>query len=325
MHIAIVNRGTIPAGAYGGTERVIWWLGKALVRAGHRVTYLVEGGACPFAAVLRFDPSQSLSRQAPPDADIVHAHFAPDEPLEKPHVVTVHGNTNRTDRTYPVNTVFVSRNHAERHGSGCYVRNGLDPHDYGMPDMNAPRTYAHFLGDAAWRVKNLRGAIRVARLAGRNLRVLGGHRLNFRRGFRLTLSPRVRFHGFVGGEEKNRVIGASAGLVFPVRWHEPFGLAVIESLYFGCPVFATPYGSLPELVSPEVGVLSTDSRILAERLRDAGSFDRRRCREHVMEYFRADRMAAEYMKLYERVLAGETLNPTPPRLQAIGPQFLPFA
>ena len=44
------------------------------------------------------------------------------------------------------------------------------------------------------------------------------------------------------------LLNASRGLIFPVRWHEPFGLAVIESLYFGCPVFATPYGALPELV-----------------------------------------------------------------------------
>ena len=41
MHILIVNRSKIPVSAYGGAERIIWWLGKALVQMGHQVTYLV--------------------------------------------------------------------------------------------------------------------------------------------------------------------------------------------------------------------------------------------------------------------------------------------
>ena len=41
MHILFVNHAPIPVFAYGGTERVIWDLGKSLVRIGHRVSYLV--------------------------------------------------------------------------------------------------------------------------------------------------------------------------------------------------------------------------------------------------------------------------------------------
>ena len=59
-------------------------------------------------------------------------------------------------------------------------------------------------------------------------------------------------------------------MIFPVRWHEPFGLAIVESLYFGCPVFGTPYGSLPEIVAPDVGVLSARASDLAEAVRGAG-------------------------------------------------------
>ena len=36
--------------------------------------------------------------------------------------------------------------------------------------------------------------------------------------------------------EKGEILNSSKGLVFPVLWHEPFGLAIIESLYYGCPV-----------------------------------------------------------------------------------------
>ena len=56
MHILIVNNTTIPAFKYGGTERIIWWLGKDLVKRGHKVTYLVESGSsCDFAAVIPYN------------------------------------------------------------------------------------------------------------------------------------------------------------------------------------------------------------------------------------------------------------------------------
>ena len=71
----------------------------------------------------------------------------------------------------------------------------------------------------------------------------------------------------VGGTQKTGLLNASRGLIFPVRWHEPFGLAVIESLYFGCPVFSTPYGALPELVPVHCGVLSDQASVLAEAVR----------------------------------------------------------
>eukprot|EP01034_Spumella_vulgaris_P045085 gene45085-56126_t len=44
MHILFINRASIPVFAYGGTERVIWDLGQALVKMGHRVLNLIAHG-----------------------------------------------------------------------------------------------------------------------------------------------------------------------------------------------------------------------------------------------------------------------------------------
>ena len=134
------------------------------------------------------------------------------------------------------------------------------------------------------RAKNVAGAIQVVLGAKARLDVLGGKRFNFRRGIRLTFSPSVRFHGMVGDAEKFSILNGSEGLIFPVRWHEPFGLAVIESLYFGCPVFATPYGALPEIVPDEVGRLSPSRSELIEAVR-SDRFDRRACHEHARDNF----------------------------------------
>ena len=315
MHILIVDRGTIPAFKYGGTERVIWYLGKELVRMGHRVTYLTgKGSCCDFADVVEIDENRPLSGQIPDNADIVHFNSEQTEPVDRPHIVTIHGNIGHQN-PLDINSVFVSRDHARRHNSGSFVYNGLDWDDYGKPALDNKRDYYHFLGKAAWRVKNVQGAIDVVKnLPGEKLYVMGGTRLNIKMGFRFTASPRIRFFGMVGGKEKNRLLQGSKGLVFPVRWPEPFGLAITESLYSGCPVFGTPYGSLPELVIPEVGYLADSGDELSRHIRGSG-YDRKICHEYACDRFNSRLMAEEYLKKYEQVLNGQTLNPHPPFAQ----------
>jgi glycosyltransferase involved in cell wall biosynthesis len=117
---------------------------------------------------------------------------------------------------------------------------------------------------------------------------------------------------------------SSKGLVFPVRWNEPFGLAIIESLFSGCPIFGTPYGSLPELVPPEVGFLSASSDELAEAMKDSQQWKPQVCRDYAVENFNSKKMALSYVEIYERVLAGETLNKEPPSLKKPEPKLLPF-
>lgn len=307
MRIAIAFNRPIPAVRYGGSDRIVWWLGRELAVRGHQVVYVVpRGSVCDFAEVIPYDAGQHLG-QLVPEVDLVHDFGVMAGWEDVPLLFTLQGNGAPGAR-FPRNTVFISRDHAERHGGSVYVYNGIDPDDYGEPDWTTSRDHLLFLAMAAWKVKNVRGAIRIARRAGQPLAVVGGKRLNFNMGFRLTLDPNTRFHGVIGGERKNRIINESTALLFPVRWHEPFGIALIEALYFGCPVFGTPYGSLPEIVVPEVGVLADNETELARRLADIGEFDRRRCHQYAREEFSAERMTERYLALYQRVLNGESLH-----------------
>ena len=314
MHVLLINNSPIPVYGYGGTERVIWDLGKTLARLGHQVSYLVPAGShCDFGRVLPIDTNRPWAEQIPDDVDIAHFQFNPHVELDRPYLVTEHGNA-RKPKPLPRNTVFLSRNHASRYGSAEYVYNGLDWEAYGPVDFERPRSRYHFLGKAAWSVKNVRGAIKVAKLAGVELDVLGGDRFQFKRGFRFTFSRQIHFHGMVGGEQKNSLLNGSRGLIFPVRWHEPFGLAIIESLYFGCPVFSTPYGSLPELVPETCGFLSASASEMAEAVR-TNRFDPRACHAHVKQHFSVETMTRNYLTMYQRVLDGKTLNAQPPVIQ----------
>ena len=147
MNITIVLGDKIPSIKYGGTQRVMWYLGKELNKRGHKVTFIAgKGSSCPFAKVIELDPSVNL---------------------------------NNADR----NIVFVSRNHAQRLGSESFVYNGLDWDDYGPANLTLSRKNYHFLGKAAWKVKNIKGAIAVVQsIKNAQLDVLGGYRLNLKMG-----------------------------------------------------------------------------------------------------------------------------------------------
>ena len=326
MHILIVNNTSIPVKQYGGTERVIWWLGKELVKKGHQVSYLVGPGSyCYFAnGVHALNHAIPFNQQIPAGVDLVHLNCKVNETPKIPYIFTLHGNTN-DQNPMDMNTVFVSKNHAIRYGSDSFVHNGIDPDDYGDSGLNQKRNYFHFLGDAAWRVKNVRGAIKIAQHAKIKLRILGGKRFNFNQGIRLTFDPRIHFDGMIGGAEKNNLLKGSKGLIFPVLWNEPFGLSIVESLYFGCPVFGTPYGSLKEIIHPSVGITSNSLSALVDAVQNASQFDTKICHQYVMDNFTSTQMTENYLKKYETVLSGQHLNDTAPILTNIQTEkFLPF-
>lgn len=318
MRILIVNTCIIPVHLYGGTERVMWGLGKELTALGHDVTFLVKkGSTCEFASVIHIDETKPILDQINSNFDVVHFHFQPIglESFRLPYIVTMHGNSNSFD-ALDKNTVFVSQNHAERFGSNSFVYNGLDWNDYTPPNFNRERDYFHFLGNAAWRVKNVVGAIDVIKeTKSEKIKVLGGVRFNINMGLRFTFTPKASFLGMVGGEEKYKLLNGSKGLIFPVRWHEPFGLAITESLYYGCPVFGTPYGSLPELVTKEVGFLSNKKEELKNAILNADNFSPQKNHEYAADNFNSKKMTEEYLKKYETVVSSKHLNPNNPKLK----------
>lgn len=134
MHVLIVTHSTIPAQKYGGTQRVIWSLGKELVQAGHKVSYMAaEGSVCHFATnMLVYNKQKSFELQVPDFADVVHYNWIPPggDLIKKPFISTLHGNINHPCSLHR-NTVFISADHARRHGGEAYVYNGLDWDAYG--------------------------------------------------------------------------------------------------------------------------------------------------------------------------------------------------
>jgi glycosyltransferase involved in cell wall biosynthesis len=258
------------------------------------------------------DP-QAWLRLVPDSTDIVQLFETPARAVPKPFLVRIGGNGKPGERFHP-NTIFVSRKHAANHGSRHFVHNGLDPAEYAFSEKRGD--YAVFLAKARWPVKNFAGAARVARDAGLELRVLGSRNwpLNLQR----LLPPirGVRYYGTMGGQEKRDLLARARCLIFPVRWEEPCANALNEALVSGCYVAGTPYGCLPEIVTPDVGVLSAKAEELADAVRHPERFDPVACRNRVLRggFTHLD-MAKKYLRYYEAILThgrlGEAGEPAP--------------
>ncbi|MDR3608196.1 MAG: glycosyltransferase [Oligoflexia bacterium] len=321
MHIVLYHDALIPPPKYGGTERIVYWLAKALLQLGHQVTLIARpGSAIEGATVIALENGDSVpggwEALIPADADIVHLWGTPATPPKKPFLVTIQGNGRPGERFHP-NTVFISRKHAENHGATHFVYNGIDPDEYPCDPAGSRENALVFLAKASWKVKNLVGAIEIARAANRPLYVMGSR--DWPKGLHRFLPAfgGIRYLGMVGDAEKRSYLRKASALLFPVRWPEPFGIAITEALASGCAVFGTPYGSLPEIVTPDVGALSHEASVLLERLMN-GNYSPETCRKRVFQGFTHIAMAESYLKLYRNVLDRGSLgeNPKTPQPEA---------
>ena len=299
MKVALIHDALFPVKGYGGTERVVWWLAKGLSEKGVDVTVVCrKGSVCDFASVA---VPESFNEKS---TDILHLFNTPVSKPDKPHLVTIGGN-GKPGETYLQNTVFVSENHAKRHGASAFVHNGVDPDEYLFQEKNKKGLV--FLAKASWKVKNVKGAIHIAKKTKKELNILGGGGLflNHWRG--------IHWRGMVSGEEKAKYLAEASGLVFPVIWNEPFGIAVIEALVSGTPVLCSPFGSLPELIHEKVGRVCLSEQEFIESVGDLPAFKPQDCRDWALSKFTYRHMAEKYLRYYSSVLEGKSLNPTEPR------------
>ncbi|MGB0453095.1 MAG: glycosyltransferase [Bacteriovoracaceae bacterium] len=314
MKIVFRHPCSLPVSAYGGTERFLFWLMKGLSELGQEVLFIGHGSSSLGQYGIKFLDEKSVvdwRELIPKDTDIVHLSYRSDEITDFPVLTTVHGN-GQPGEVFHKNTVFVSKSHAHSHGAKAFIHNALDPSEYPesfyiekIRTLEDIKTFL-FLAKASWRVKNLKGAMKIVKKTGRHLNLIGGK----------TFLPRswVTSYGFKGGEEKLRIIGQSDALLFPVKWNEPFGIAIIEAMLLGLPVFGSKFGSLNELIHEGVGKTFQNKTECIDYFLGGGSnsYDSKAIRQYVLDNFHYKDQAKKYFESYEKVLSGELLNDSHP-------------
>ena len=117
----------------------------------------------------------------------------------------------------------------------------------------------------------------------------------------------------IHGREKARLLAGAWAMLLPLRWEEPFGLAMAEAMACGTPVVALDRGSARELVRDgETGFVVQNVAELAAKTLACGELDRAAIAVWARRRFSPARMAAEYEALYRRVAAGRLRSAAEP-------------
>jgi glycosyltransferase involved in cell wall biosynthesis len=329
---------SVPPKAYGGTERVVAWLIEELVELGHEVTLFASGDSrtranlnpvWPRALRLGRPRSDPLAAQAAlleavavhaTNFDVIHAHvdwlhLPLLSRLGVPFVTTTHGRLDLPGlpdvvRRFP-NAPFISISDNQRRvlpeadWTGT-VYHGL-PADMFRANFE-PGSYLAFLGRLS-HDKGPEAAIHIARAVGMPLHIAAKVPRGEVRYFKERLEPQidgdqVRLIGEVDDESKQGFLAGAAALLFPIDWPEPFGLVMIEAMACGTPVIAFRSGSVPEVVDQGITGFVVDGEPEAVRaIGRLGELDRRQVRKQFERRFTAKRMADEYVRQYEKMVA----------------------
>jgi glycosyltransferase involved in cell wall biosynthesis len=336
---------SVPPRYYGGTERVVSWLTERLVALGHEVTLFASGDSVTNARLLksckkalRLDPDcvdplaphvlmieKVFSRAE--DFDIIHfhtdyLHFPYSRREKVPCVTTLHGRLDIPDLV-PLYKEFtevpvVSISDAQR--GPLPWANWVGTVHHGMPATQlrvheSKGEYLAFLGRISPE-KGLNHAIEIALRSELKLKIAAKvDRADwdyFADEIKPLLSnPSIDFVGEIGNSEKCDFLGNAAALLFPIEWPEPFGLVMIESMACGTPVIAYPSGSVPEIVLDGVtGFIVRDVDSAVSAVKQIEEIDRRTCREHFELNFSAERMAQEYLNIYQKLVHRKSTSMT---------------
>ncbi|WP_122465273.1 glycosyltransferase [Brevundimonas lutea] len=155
--------------------------------------------------------------------------------------------------------------------------------------------------------KGLHLALDAARIAGLPLR-FAGPLLDadyHDREIRPRLGPDVTYLGHLDHAALSVAIGQASAFLCTPCWDEPYGLVVAESLACGTPVAAFARGAIPEIVTPDTGVLAApgDAVDLARAALTAVSLSRAACRARAQAACDAEAMLDAYLELYADAIA----------------------
>ncbi len=325
---------SVPPKFYGGTERVVHYITEELVAQGHDVTLFASGDSATSAKLipgssqsLRLDKNcidqlaphftmmEMIEKQAY-QFDIIHNHI--DYlmyPLIKRHsqhfITTLHGRLDIPELQPLYKEFFkipvISISNSQRmpipfaNWKGT-VYHGLPLNLYQLvPDDGK---YLVFVGRISPE-KRVDRAIDIAVKAGIPLKIAAkidkADKDYFEEVIKHLLDhPLIEMVGEVNDLGKQELYGNALGLIYPIDWPEPFGLAMIEAMACGTPVVAYGHGSVTEVVDDGVtGFIVNSQEEAVEAVKKLQTLSRKKCREAFENRFSAARMVNDYLAIYE--------------------------
>lgn len=185
--------------------------------------------------------------------------------------------------------------------------------DLFTPQMKSSgEIYLAFLGRLTAN-KGVDTAISVAKKCGLKLKIAGNVPQGtedlrfFEEAVKPHLGDAIQYVGEVNDEQKKWLLGGAKALLFPIRWPEPFGIVMAESLACGTPVIATRCASTPEVIDDgKTGFLVDSEDEMVEAVKKIDLLNRWECRRQAEERFSVKVMTRQYLELIHRLLSDRT-------------------
>ncbi|MBK0380515.1 glycosyltransferase family 4 protein [Mucilaginibacter segetis] len=321
-----------PPRHYGPWEQVASNIAEGLLKLGANVTLFATGDSltggklesvCSMgyeedrtqdAKVLECLHISHLMEMAD-EFDIVHNNFdflplTYSGLIKTPVITTIHGFS--SPRIIPVykkyndKGYYVSISNADRNPELDYmatVYNGLNTADFKFTEQ--PKDYLLYFG----RIHHDKGtaeAIAIAKRSNRKLLIAGIIQDDsyWREKIEPELNDQIQYIGHAGPEKRNELLGNAIALLHPINFNEPFGMSVAEAMLCGTPVIAFNKGSMPELIQHQkTGFLVNTIDEAVTAVNDLNKINRKDCFEWANTQFSAEKMVADYYKLYRQILA----------------------
>jgi glycosyltransferase involved in cell wall biosynthesis len=333
----------VPAPGYGGIEEVVRLLCDGLAARGHDVTLFAPPGSDSRAAVVpvleeahpdeiqkaQYEADHVARAFAEVDAaaergepfDVIHDHvghtaLAMADRVSAPLVHTLHGpfdeaacrfyaQHGRKARIVAISQAQLDSAPPEM-GGGDVVHNPIDCSEW--PFRAAKDDFLLWIGRMS-PDKGPQRAITAAREAGAPLVLAGPVQPGQEAFFAEEVEPQlgrdgVEYIGEAGSERKRDLYLRARALLMPIRWPEPFGLVMVESLACGTPVIAFPEGSAPEVVEHgRTGFVVEDEHAMAEAVDRLHEIDPADCRAACERRFGVAAVVAGYEEVYRAAAA----------------------
>lgn len=321
-----------PPRHYGPWENIVSLLTEQLVSMDIEVTLFASGDSItagklvsvcerPYSEDPTIDPKvweclhiAELFRRAD-EFDLIHNHYD-FLPLSysgftsTPVVTTIHGFSSAAIlpvyKKYNDSTHYVAISEADKSAELDYIatiHHGIDLSQFTYRQQAGD--YLLFFG-RIHPEKGVHDAIEVARKAGKRLIIAGI--VQDEAYFKESVEPyldgsNVEYIGPVGPDKRQDLMAGALALLHLIYFDEPFGLSVIESMACGTPVIAYDRGSMPELIqNGSSGFIVDDVDAAVQAVDKINTLDRRACRDDVEQRFTSQRMAHEYVGVYQKIL-----------------------
>ncbi len=332
----------IPPKKYGGTEWIVYYLCEELTKKGHNVTLFASGDSKVPCKLIKTHPislikdniswsdqsynllNLSNAFKKGNEFDIIHTHIDLWETYfpqltKTPCVHTIHNplySTKEKDSRLYIFSKFKNNNYVAISNSHKKlsrikmnfvktIHNGIKMNDFKFN----PNPKNHFIWCARIdKYKGIENAIQIARKANINLVLAGRLDVSQKDYFNKKIKPflgrKIKYIGEYSFKEKSDFFGNAKALLFPIEWHEPFGLNMVESMACGTPVIAFNKGSVSEVVKDKkTGFVVENISEAVKAIKKIDKIKRQDCREWVNDNFSTEIMSNNYEKLYYEIIS----------------------